>query len=149
MKLLLAALLVLSMPMAGRTQEPEDLPIPKTELRAAIGAQERHTEVLMLDPNVVGTAVGATARGQGVVKIFVKDARKGRLPRVLDGIPVEIEETGEIVALRQPCKPNRLPGPHKPVPRPVPLGVFTGHPDITAGTIAAVTASREIFRFEQ
>jgi hypothetical protein len=147
MKLLLAALLVLSMPMAGRTQEPEDLPIPKTELRAAIGAQERHTEVLMLDPNVVGTAVGATARGQGVVKIFVKDARKGRLPRVLDGIPVEIEQTGEIVALRQPVQAEPLAVDRTSrFPRPVPLGVSTGHPDITAGTIAArVTAGGKFF----
>jgi len=147
MKLLLAVLLLLSLPASGWAQEPEDLLIPRTQLRAAIRAQELHTEVLMLDPNVVGTGVGAGARGQGVVKIFVKDARKGGLPDFLDGIPAEVEETGEIVALRQPRETEPLAVDRTArLDRPVPIGVSTGHPLITAGTIGCrVTDGTDVY----
>jgi len=91
----------------------------------------------MLDPNVVGTAVGVGAHGHGLVKIFVKDARVGGLPGALDGILVDVEETGEIFALS--CRQSRCD-------RPVPIGVSTGHPDITAGTICCrVKAGEQVF----
>lgn len=135
-KFFVAALLLLLTPLGALAEQPEDLVVPRTQLRAAIRAQERHTDSLMLDPNVVGTAVGVGAHGHGAVKIFVKDARKGGLPGVLDGIPVEVEETGEIVALREkPVEAEPLLARTDRWPRPVPIGVSTGHPDITAGTI--------------
>ncbi len=125
---LVVAFLLLFLPTGVLAEAPEDLETPKTQLRAAIRAQERHTDSLMLDPNVVGTAVGVGAHGHGVVKIFLKDGRTGGLPAALDGIPVEVEEAGEIFALS--CRQTWCD-------RPVPIGVSTGHPLITAGTIAA------------
>jgi hypothetical protein len=125
---LVVAFLLLFLPAGVLADSPEDLEIPRTQLRDAIHTQETHTDSLMLDPNVVGTAVGVGAHGHGVVKIFVKDARKGGLPGALDGIPVEVEETGEIVALS--CRQTWCD-------RPVPIGVSTGHPLVTAGTIGA------------
>jgi hypothetical protein len=133
---LVVAFLLLFLPGGALADQPEDLEIPRTQLRDAIHAQERHTDSLMLDPNVVGTAVGVGSHGHGVVKIFVKDARISGLPGVLDGIPVEVEETGEIVALREkPVEAEALADRTARLPRPVPIGVSTGHPDITAGTI--------------
>ncbi len=125
---LVVSFLLLFLPASVLADPPEGLEIPRTQLRDAIHAQERHTDSLMLDPNVVGTAVGVGAHGHGVVKVFVKDARKGGLPGALDGISVEVEETGEVVALS--CRQTWCD-------RPVPIGVSTGHPLITAGTIGA------------
>lgn len=139
------ALLLLFLPAGALSDQPEDLEIPRTQLRGAIHAQERHTDSVMLDSNVVGTAVGVGAHGHGVVKIFVKDARKGGLPGVLDGIPVEVEETGEIFALR-PVQAAPLLARTDRFPRPVPIGVSTGHPNITAGTICCrVEAGEQVF----
>ena len=134
---LVVSLLLLFLPAGVLAEQPEDLVIPKTQLRAAIRAQERHTDSLMLDPNVVGTAVGVGAHGHGVVKIFVKDARiGGGFPGALDRVPVEVEETGEIVAFRgKPGGSETGVDPTARFPRPVPIGISTGHPDITAGTI--------------
>jgi len=144
---LVVAFLLLFLPGGVLAEQPPDLEVPRTQLRDAIRAQERHTDSLMLDTNVVGTAVGVGGHGHGVVKIFVKDARIGGLPGVLDGIPVEVEETGEIVALREkPVEAEPLVHRTSRWVRPVPIGVSTGHPDITAGTIGCrVTDGTDVF----
>lgn len=109
-------------------------------LERAIEVQERHTHRLMANPNVVGTAVGVNRAGVAAVMILTKVPGVSGLPRELEGVPVVVKVTGEIVALPNPHKPGGKPKP-KPVDptarfdRPVPIGVSTGHPDITAGTI--------------
>ncbi len=143
---LVVAFLLLFLPASVLADPPEDLEIPRTQLRDAIHAQERHTDSLMLDPNVVGTAVGVGAHGHGVVKIFVKDGQKGGLPGVLDGIPVEVEETGEIFALSEKPVQTETLADRTARLRPAPIGVSTGHPDITAGTICCrVTDGTNVF----
>ncbi|MBI4571763.1 MAG: hypothetical protein HY713_00565, partial [candidate division NC10 bacterium] len=138
MKLFAVVMLLLLVPVGALAEQFEDQEIPRTRLRAAIRAQGRHSNSVMLDPNVVGTAVGVGANGREVVKIFVKNARIGRHPAALDGIPVEVEETGEIFALRKtPEAVTPRVDRTARFPRPVPIGISTGHPDITAGTIAA------------
>jgi len=82
--------------------------------------QERHTEVLMARPGVVGTAVGLNDDGGHVVLVLLEKPGVGGIPRELEGVPVRVMVTGEIHALAD---------------RPAPIGVSTGHPDITAGTI--------------
>jgi len=71
------------------------------------------------------------------------------IPEALEGVPVRPVVTGKIYALKPPAdkpdkpdKPGKPPKPEPPSepeppiwPRPVPIGVSTGHPDITAGTI--------------
>jgi PKD repeat protein len=81
----------------------------------------------MATPLVVGTGVGLTAEGQHVIQVFTEKPGAS-LPRALDGVPVEVEVTGMFVARSDPTTK---------FDRPVPIGVSTGHPDITAGTIGA------------
>ena len=95
-------------------------------LARAIEAQERHTPGLLGQPGIVGTGVGVNPQGVPVIRVYVVTPGVPA-PQALDNIPVERVVTGQIVAhcYRDEC------------PRPVPLGVSTGHPDITAGTIGA------------
>lgn len=141
-----------------------DRAILAQELGPAIRAQERHTDELLGLEGVVGTAVGLNGGGRPAVKVYTtRDGVRG-IPRSLDGIPVVVEVTGPIVALqeaRKKCPKNASRGaspepehscdagggqPPPPEPdadptarfdRPVPIGVSTGHPSITAGTIGA------------
>ena len=123
-------------------------------LETAIAAQEDHTDFLLSISGVVGTAVGYNADGAPAVLIFTEAAGIPGLPSSLDGVPVQVQVTGRVFALHH-CKGKHAEDPacepppppeEDPVtepdatdrwPRPVPIGVSTGHPDITAGTIGA------------
>ncbi len=129
--LLVVPLLVLGISPAALTQPPDDLVVPRTQLRDAIRAQERHTDALLQASDVVGTAVGVDAAGRGVVKVYVRHAGARGVPAALDGVPVVVEVTGDLVALARPPRVD----PTARFDRPVPIGVSTGHPNITAGTI--------------
>ena len=98
-------------------------------LRRAIEVQEKHTKKLMAQGGVVGTGVGLDLRGRHVIRVFVVKKAKGlaSLPKKLDGVPVVQEVTGKICALGDTTKRYR----------PAPIGVSTGHGDVTAGTIGA------------
>jgi PKD repeat protein len=98
-------------------------------IRAAIQAQNRHTHKLKRIPGVVGTGTGIGPDGLPVIKVFTTRARIAEIPKNLDGFPVQEEVTGIIVAFDCPG------GPECWWNRPVPIGVSTGHPAITAGTI--------------
>ena len=87
--------------------------------------QDRHTDELMARPGVVGTAVGLGDDGGYAVLVLLERPGVAGIPRGLDGVPVQVVVTGKIYALTT--------GRYD---RPVPIGVSTGHPDITAGTIA-------------
>ena len=86
-------------------------PSPPPGLAHAIAAQEKHTDRLLATSGVVGTAVGLGADGRPAVKIFTAVAGVRGLPHQLEGIPVEVEVTGEFVAQG---------------PRPAPIGASTG-----------------------
>ncbi len=62
---------------------------------------EKHTRELMVLPGVVGTAQGLCGK-KACIKVFVvrktPDLER-KIPEVLDGYPVSIEETGKIRAL--------------------------------------------------
>jgi hypothetical protein len=96
--------------------------------------QERHTAKLMMVKGVVGTAIGHDQADQPDIKVFVEDEGVAGLPKKLDDVSVEIVVTGKIYALK-PVKPSPSVDPTAWFPRPVPIGVSTGHPAITAGTI--------------
>lgn len=123
----------------------------------AMEVQESHTPSLLNVQGVVGTAVGLRVDGAPVIKIYTEDPGVGGLPNHLDGVPVVVEVTGKIFILP---KPPGTPGggggnggggggggeedppspecdPTAKCDRPVPIGVSTGHPSITAGTIGA------------
>ena len=119
-------------------------------IKAIMAVQNRHTENLMGEPGVVGTATGLSADGRPAVLVLVESfhkARGARIPAMLDGHPVAVKITGKITALKKGGIPA-TPGdegdstvcdvdPTALFDRAVPLGVSTGHPAITAGTIGA------------
>ena len=151
------ALVLLAMLMGGVVGSPVFGGNGEQGLERAKEAQERHTDRLMANPDVVGTAVGKSAAGRPAVLILTKVPGVARLPAELDGVPVVVKVTGEIVALPgplrgKPPKPPKPPGhggggdkvdPTSRFDRPVPIGVSTGHPDITAGTIGARVKDEE------
>lgn len=106
-------------------------------LRAALRAQDRHTEALMRVPGVLGTAVSLLANERPGIRVFVLDAAPRDIPAMLDSVPVEVNVTGRLMALSDPT--TRL--------RPAPIGFSVGHPLITAGTIGArvLNASGQLF----
>lgn len=70
---------------------------------AALEVQARHQEALMAVPGVVGVAVGLSRDGRSTaIHIYVASLSpevRESLPTELDGVPVEIVETGEFRAL--------------------------------------------------
>ncbi len=127
------------------------LPVPRAALEHAIAVQERFSDALMADPEVVGTGVGVRADGEAVIKVFVISPSSAGFQGTLDGVPIITQLMGEVRALKgppagkggggeeeDPLPPDSNPCDDNPTARcyhPVPIGVSTGHPDITAGTI--------------
>jgi hypothetical protein len=74
-------------------------------------AQQRYQDKLLRYPNVVGVAPGIRSRkgkptGEACLVVYVsrkvprKELKQGQvLPRTLDGIPVDVVETGELTTL--------------------------------------------------
>jgi hypothetical protein len=123
-------------------------------LAPAAAVQLRHQEDLMAVPGVVGVGLGATDSGRPAVVVLAERGGVAGLPASLGGVPVRVMVTGEIWALQQeprkkcenpPCNGGGGGGgggggdvdPTARFPLPVPIGVSTGHPAITAGTIGA------------
>jgi hypothetical protein len=112
----------------------------------------QHSRALFQNPRVVATGVGVNPAGNTVIKVYLESGTAEGLPTQLDGLPVEFTVSGRIVARRGNCNnPNANPAacqadqPSAPpggggatarYDRPVPIGVSTGHTNITAGTIA-------------
>ena len=114
-------------PSGDTTLEPSAKPAPNAAPIATVMAvQERHTDRLLVNPHVVGTATGLGPNGKHVVLVFTRGADASGIPKSLDGVRVIARVTGEFRALEDPTARQ---------PRPVPFGVSTGHPAITAGTI--------------
>lgn len=101
---------------------------PGEGLKRAIEVQKKHTAALMKRAGVVGTGASVSEEGAPVVKVYIEKAKDAAgLPRKLDDVVVTPEVTGKIVAF----------GDTTARYRPAPIGVSTGHPNITAGTIGA------------
>jgi hypothetical protein len=139
--------------LQAQTTAPNPLQGLREFLAPAISVHQRHSQALMADRNVVGTAVGLTANGQPAIKVFTRSESIMRIPTNLEGLPVEIEMTGPIHALaarEKEAAPEvaRVPtNPRKEFPLPVPIGVSVGNQnDVTvigksircsAGTLSA------------
>jgi hypothetical protein len=123
---------------------PGSLQVP---LAAALSAQAQVTQEWIDKPGVVGTAVGFGPYGRPVVKVYVTALGSALLPGRVAGIPVSVELTEPFFSYADPPEGTTSPvDPKAGFPRPVPIGVSTGHPDITAGTIGArVTDGSQIF----
>ena len=133
------SLIVLGTLFTGPIASAADPPANARAIAKVMQIQDRHTNRLMAIPGVVGTATGLNPAGQPVVKVFLARGGVRGIPAKLDGVRVAVEVTGVFVALKPPAD-----RPAKPLEegfdptarhRPAPIGVSTGHPDITAGTI--------------
>jgi len=96
--------------------------------------QERHTDHLLGIKGVEGTAIGFNRNNRPALKVFVARWDVAGIPKKLDDVPVQVVVTGKFYALPKP-EPSDTVDPTIRFERPVPIGVSTGHPNITAGTI--------------
>jgi len=116
----------------------------------AISVQDSATDQLLSLPDVVGTAVGHGPDNRPAIFVLTEKAGVRGIPSKIDGVPVIQKAVGKIEALHHRNGHNGGPGggedpptdppaagPTDKQPRPVPIGVSTGHFDITAGTIGA------------
>jgi hypothetical protein len=110
-------------------------------LQRAILAQEQSTERLLDRDAVVGTAVSEGPSGEAEVVVFAKHPVS--VASTLGGVPVDVEVTGPIGAVRAPEKNpggggTTTTSPTSRFTRPVPIGISTGNAgECSAGTIGA------------
>jgi len=123
------------------TQETIPLDKANPHVQAVMAVQNRYTPDLMDMPEVVGTATGLTEAGRPAILVFTKNpVEAGMIPGRLEGMPVVVKVTGEIVAMPRKPKPDK-PAKDRVDPtarfdRPVPIGVSTGNEgECSAGTI--------------
>ncbi|AIW15739.1 hypothetical protein VITU102760_00925 [Vibrio tubiashii] len=134
-------------------------------LAVAAAAQAKHSQELLQTTGVVGHGLAVDENGQGIIVVFTDDPKPKGTPKWLDGVAVKEVYTGRFYSLAPPkcggppsqrppeCfsdpDPDPEPDPVDPTARferPVPIGVSTGHPAITAGTIGArVTNGTNVF----
>ena len=137
-------------------------------IQAALAAQAQVTNEWLALDGVVGTAVGMNGPGNAVLTVYVTTLGLASLPQSVAGVPIRIEAIGRIKSLSDPPSDSRAgqsldPGEMAHLgadsegtatdvnrkasfPRPVPIGVSIGHPDVTAGTIGArVTDGSRVF----
>jgi hypothetical protein len=119
------------------------------DLGPARAAKARHTDRLLADRDLLGTAVGRLADGRPEITVFARNASvAARVPRQLDGIPVVVEVTGDITVLPAVASgsPRARPGGGgggggiKPTDyaRPAYVGMSTGNAnECASGTIGA------------
>ena len=115
---------------------------------AALALQEQVTDDWLARDGVVGTAIGVDGRGHAVLKVYLSSIAAATFPQYVVGVEVVPEITGPFLALGDMPIPADAEAvdPKKNFPRPVPIGVSTGHPNVTAGTIGArVTDGSRIF----
>jgi hypothetical protein len=91
-------------PAAPAIVTPSGGPMSPEEMRMASDVRARHETAVMSAPGVVGMGVGLDESGQGpaiivYLKTMTAEARSA-IPSQLEGIPVRMIESGEIVAHR-------------------------------------------------
>lgn len=124
--------------------QPPGITIAIEKLQGVMDIQDQVTGALFRNPEVVGTGTGVDANGNPAIVVYTltkveqraditienvgKGDRSTALPVSIKNIPVVPKVTGMFKAYAD-VDPTAKFG------RPVPIGVSTGHPDITAGTI--------------
>jgi hypothetical protein len=116
-----------------------------TSFEAAMSLQSQVTDAWLSRDGVVGTAIGVDGSGRAVLKVYLSSPGIVAFPRFVVGVEVVPEVTGRFMALPMDADAEAV-DPTSSFPRPVPIGVSTGHGDVTAGTIGArVTDGDQIF----
>jgi hypothetical protein len=122
---LLAALVAAALASASSGQRAGPPGGSPPGLEVAIAAQERNLERLLDTPGIVGAGVGLNPAGKPVIRIYTETPGVAGVPSDLEGVPVQRVTTGVI----------RARAPTDRFPRPVPIGVSSGHLDTATGTL--------------
>ncbi|MBF0430161.1 MAG: carboxypeptidase regulatory-like domain-containing protein [Fibrobacteria bacterium] len=93
-----------------------------------------HEKELLKIPGVLGTGVGKNSEGELIIVVLTENAGVQGIPASKNGVKFGVNVTGKIRALGKPSKESTA-DPTARFTRPVPIGVSTGHTNITAGTI--------------
>ncbi len=123
-------------------EQAPGISIAAEKVQKVMDIQDRATKALFRNPQVVGTGTGIDDSGNPAIVVYTmtrveqrpdinienvgRGERPTALPVSIDRVPVVPKVTGMFKAFSDPTAR---------FPRPVPIGVSTGHPDITAGTI--------------
>lgn len=104
------------------------------ELKAKYGSQ------LIQRDNVRSVGIGLDGNGEEVLIVRVSRgvSRQNVLPQSIVDENVVVEETERFRALVAPVQEDPEDTDRKTKQRPVPMGVSTGHPNITAGTVGFI-----------
>jgi hypothetical protein len=88
-------------PVAPATSSVDELSTANPQIQAVMAVQDRHTQSLMANPEVIGTATGLDADGHPAILVLVttEGAMKAS-PSDLEGIPVVVVQTDRIVAMK-------------------------------------------------
>lgn len=138
---------------------PFDLP-PGLSIAAA--AQQKHGDRFLNVEGVVGHGLATDSNGVGIIVVFTESPVVPGVPVAVDGVKVKTVFSGRFYALAPPLcggppserpaecfsdpEPEPTVDPTARFERPVPIGVSTGHPNITAGTIGArVTDGTDVY----
>lgn len=129
-------------PSEPQSEESLVLNQASSQVQNVMSLQDRFTDHLFSHPDVVGTGTGLAEDGRLAVVVYtMNDVRRGpalgretlaqagpldAIPAAIQNVPVVVKVTGKFKVYADPTAR---------FPRPVPIGVSTGHPDITAGTI--------------
>jgi len=112
--LLLAAAALLALVMWGCSREESplaptvaQLDVDKSaanpDVRAVMDVQDRHTQNLMADPTVTGTATTFTDDGRPAIMVLIlEEGTAATLPQEIEGVPVVVVVTDRIVAMGKP-----------------------------------------------
>lgn len=119
--------------LALHSSAPGPYDYTQASLEIALAAQEAFDQEWLSLDEVVGTAIGVDGAGHAVLKVYLSEPGFVEFPRYLGGVEIVPEVTGPFTALPAAADADPKTG----FPRPVPIGVSTGHPQVTAGTIGA------------
>lgn len=98
-------------------QQVFDLAKPSAELKAVMDIQNKHTDKLLAIQDVIGTATSTTADGKLAIRILTKADKVKDLPTMVDGVPVVVDNIGEVRAFALTSRYTR----------PIPIGVSIGN----------------------
>lgn len=98
-------------------------------VQAAIEAQNRHTDKLMENSDIIGTGIGMDTDGKAVIVVLTRKAGVPNIPSILDGYKTRTHVVGDVYAMAGYTKTYR----------PVPGGVSVGNAnECAAGTIGCM-----------
>lgn len=144
---------VLQLPQISRTHIVDvwhERAMPVQELSAAMAVQERANPDLFAIPGVLATGIGITDAGRPALHVYVTEESTALLPAALrassiEGLPLVLRHADPFVPLVDLPIPAAAEGSEGDAvdrmarfERPVPIGVSTGHPKTSAGTIGAL-----------